>query len=83
MNNDMIFSPWPIGLFATAILCALLSVLFPRRKVLLSFLTALFSEIGMICGFIMGASLQEILIPFLVLLWINLCTHMRKEGEEQ
>lgn len=81
--NNIFLSLWPIGLFATAILCALLSALFPRGKVVLIFLTALFSEIGLICAFIKGATLQEVLIPFLVLLLINLYSHGKVEGEER
>ena len=84
MNSDFIlFSPGPLGLFATAILSALLATRFPRWKVALSFLTAFLSEIGLVFALITGATLQQLLIPFLILLWISLRSHLRIEGEEK
>ena len=83
MINFTPYYLWPIGLFAAAILCILFLKWFPRRKNVLSFLTALFSIIGMIVAFIMGATMEELIIPFLVILWLSLHSDSSMEGEEQ
>lgn len=69
----------PISLFAAAILFVLLAMRFPRKKVVLSFLTAFSSVIGMIFAFVFGATMEELLIPFLTLSLFNLRSRLGKE----
>lgn len=74
---------WPIGLFAGAILCSLCQNWLPRWKCPLTFLTALFSVIAMLTGLIQGMTLEELVIPFLLLLWISLSFIGSKEGKNR
>ncbi|MDF2511589.1 MAG: hypothetical protein K0S04_1455 [Herbinix sp.] len=82
-NNFTIDSLWPLGIFVGAILCSLLTKWLPRRRIVFTFLTAILSVIGMICGFVVGATLEELLIPFLVLLWLSLHSNENRKEDEK
>jgi len=73
---------WPIGLYAAAILCAILAQKVPSKRVGLSFLTAFFSVIGLVCALISGMTLQELVIPYLILVSISLWSGSGKKGEQ-
>lgn len=61
-----------VVVFATAIFCMLLLGRLPRWRAGLSLMTALLSVFGFLSGLIAGATLQQLLIPFLILLWLEL-----------
>ena len=72
-----------LGLFVGAIICELLAIRFKHRKILLYFFTAFLSVVAMICAFIIGATIEEIMIPFLILLWLGLRSQVRGGGEKK
>ena len=81
-NNITIDSLWPMGIFAAAIICIILARRLPRRRIAFTFLTALLSVIGMVGAFVAVTTLEELLISFLILLWLSLCS-MDMEGDEK